>query len=66
MNCYGVEDFCEVVICIGVVFDKFNVNYLFLDFEVLLILGDYVMIEFGIGCVYIVLVYGVDDFNVGK
>lgn len=66
MICYGVEDFREVVICIGVVLDKFKVNYLFFDFEVFFILGEYVIIDLGMGCVYIVFVYGVDDFNVGK
>lgn len=31
-----------------------------------IIVGDYVIIEDGIGIVYIVLVFGEDDYNIGK
>lgn len=50
----------------GSEFEYIVVKYLFYDCDLLVMLGDYVIIDVGIGCVYIVLGYGEDDFVVGK
>lgn len=42
------------------------VSYLFYDCELFVILGDYVILDVGIGLVYIVLGYGEDDYIAGS
>lgn len=55
------------VIVKGVLFVGLIYCYLLLDcFSLVVIGGDYIIIELGIGFVYIVFGYGVDDFYIGQ
>lgn len=71
-----VSSVCEVVFIENFewiedvdLFEGFILFYLFVgygyDFDVLLLVGDFVMDEIGIGFVYIVFGYGFDDFELG-
>lgn len=52
-------------IIIGINLENILLCYFFIDWVVLVVMGDYVIIDVGIGVVYIVSDYGLDDFNVG-
>lgn len=49
----------------GLEFECVVVEYLIYKCDLLVVFGDYVIMDVGIGCVYIVLGYGEDDFIVG-
>lgn len=50
----------------GSILEFMNYKYLLYDCVSLIILGEYVIVEDGIGLVYIVFGYGEDDYFVGK
>lgn len=46
-------------------FENIIVEYLLYGRDFFVMFGEYVIIDVGIGCVYIVLGYGEDDFIIG-
>lgn len=63
---FGWENFEIVIYYIGKEFNYIVIEYLWdIEVEELVIFGDYVIIDFGIGIVYMVFGFGEDDYNVG-
>lgn len=62
----GFEDVIVVKIVCGFEFDCVVIKYLFYDCDFLVMNGEYVIVEVGIGVVYMVFGYGEDDFLIGK
>lgn len=65
MKCVGIVEWMVLGSCKGFDLELLCFNYLFMGFDVLVILGDYVILDVGIGVVYIVSGYGLDDFVIG-
>lgn len=66
MQCIGVIDYIIFGMVKGVEFELLCFIYLFMGFDVLVIFGDYVILDVGIGVVYIVFGYGLDDYVIGQ
>lgn len=64
MKINKIEQYQEIVRFKGKDLEYIKCKYLFLDRSFLVILGEYVILEVGIGCVYIVFGYGEEDFEV--
>ncbi len=66
MSRYGIESYSELAQADGSDLLHMRLHHPFNDYEVPIVLGDYVTTDSGTGCVHIAPAHGVDDFNAGK